>query len=218
MEQMQRQMQEMSGHNQELINRLAVLEQATLQATHAAQAATASSAQSAASAQAARSPRPQAALVDTRLMRQPNSFEGERDQWADWAFTFRAYAAAVSTDIANIMRHAEGIADVCAQFPEEQQQQSNAQLYYVLVMLVKGSAMKKARTAPTGHGAEVWRLLCLEYEPKQRRRFQAMLANLLRSKLAEPLGESLDNFERQVKAYQDQTGQVIGDGVLAATV
>ena len=199
MEQIQRQLLEVSGQNAELVNRLAAMEQAVAHANAAAQSAQAATQQQSA-------PRVSAGLVDTRLMKQPNTFEGEREAWGDWAFTFRAYAAAVSTDIVDLMVYAEGQTEVIPPFQAEAQRQADAQLYYVLVMLVKGSAMKKARTAQSGRGAEVWRLLCLDYEPKQRRRFQAMLANLLRSKLTEPLGESLDNFERQVKAYQDQTG------------
>ena len=71
----------------------------------------------------------------------------------------------------------------------------------------KGSALKKAKSAPQGHGAEVWRLLVSEYEPKARRRYQAMLSNLLRVELHDPLGESLDNFERMVKQYTDASGK-----------
>ena len=112
MEQLQRQLQEITGHNNELVNRVHLLEQATAQA---AQAAT----QAAAAARTAQPQRQQAALVDTRLMKQPNTFEGDREQWSDWAFTFRAYAASVSSDIAAIMRHAEALANPCGQFEQE---------------------------------------------------------------------------------------------------
>ena len=200
MEGISRQLQEVSGQNEQLVTRLAMLERA---------------------AAAAPLPTPQArqaALVDTRLVKQPNTFEGDKENWADWAFTFRAYAAAVSTDIAKVLAHAEIQDKPCGQFGEEAGVQATAQLYYILVMLMKGAAMKKARTAIAGHGAEVWRLLCLEYEPKQRRRFQAMLANVLRARLPEPLGESLDAFERQVKQYEDQSTTKIADSVLAASL
>ena len=42
--------------------------------------------------------------------------------------------------------------------------QVNAQLYFVLVMLVKDGAMKKARNAPVSHRSEMWRLLCEEFD------------------------------------------------------
>ena len=40
----------------------------------------------------------------------------------------------------------------------------NAQLYSVLVMLVKDEAMQKGRTCVVGHGSEIWRLPCKEHE------------------------------------------------------
>ena len=96
--------------------------------------------------------------------------------------------------------------------------QVNAQLYHVLAVLVKDGAMKKARNAPVGDGSESWRLLCEDYEPRQKQRCQAMLSAILRVQLREPLGESLDNFEKQVHAYEDQSGKPIPDELLAATV
>ena len=71
---------------------------------------------------------------------------------------------------------------------------ANGQLYYILAMLTKGAALKNAKSAPAGHGAEVWRLLAYEYEPKPRQRFQAMLSGILRAKLPDPLNERLDGF------------------------
>ena len=94
----------------------------------------------------------------------------------------------------------------------------HAQLCYVLAVLMKDGAMKKARNAPVRHGSEIWRWLCEEYDTRQRRRFQTMLSAILRVQLKEPLGESLDGFERQVHAYEDQNGKPTPDEILAATV
>ncbi len=45
-----------------------------------------------------------------------------------------------------------------------------------------------------------------------------MLSAILRSSLKDPLGASLDDFERQVKLYEDQSGRKIPEEVLAATL
>ena len=45
-----------------------------------------------------------------------------------------------------------------------------------------------------------------------------MLSAILRVQLKEPLRESLDGIERQVHAYEDQSGKPIRDEILAATV
>ena len=114
-----RQLQEVSGQNEQLVARLAMLERAA-----------------AATPLPAPQPR-QAALVDTRLVKQPNTFEGDEENWADWAFTFRAFAAAVSTDIARVLAHAEVQDKPCGQFGEEVGVQATPQLYYILVMFLK---------------------------------------------------------------------------------
>ena len=45
-----------------------------------------------------------------------------------------------------------------------------------------------------------------------------MLIAILRVQLREPLGESLDSFERRVHAHEDHSEKPIPDAVLAATV
>ena len=55
-------------------------------------------------------------------------------------------------------------------------------------------------------------------EPRRRRRSQAMLSAILRVQLKEPLRESLDSFERQVHAYEDQRGKPTPEEILGATV
>ena len=74
MEQMQRLLLEVTSQNAELVNRLATMEQAVAHASAAAQHAQAATQQQ--QQQQQRPGRPSAALVDTRLMKQPNTFEG----------------------------------------------------------------------------------------------------------------------------------------------
>eukprot|EP00959_Pyramimonas_sp_CCMP1952_P414917 8693563-Pyramimonas_sp.AAC.1 len=116
--------------------------------------------------------------VDTRLVQQPGVFDGARAEWSDWSFTFGAHAAAVSLAITRLMTAAEAKGPEPMEIPDEdldaEQAQANGQLYYVLVMLVKGAALKKANSTPVGHGSEVWRLL------------QAMVSSVLRAKLPDP--------------------------------
>ena len=175
----------------------------------AAEGATQQAAQQAAAAQrqaqAAQPARVQGlAGMYTRLIKQPGVFDGARAERADWPFTFRAYASAVSPLMTELLTQAEDKGPDPVDLPQAAElARANGQLYYVLVLLVKGAAMKKAKSAPVGHGAEVWRLLACEYELKQRRRFQAKLSGGLRTKLPDPLSESIDGFERQIKQCTD---------------
>ena len=145
-------------------------------------------------------------------------FHGDRTKWADWAFTFRAYASAVSTRMVVVMEHAQSATEPWDLPAAASDNQANAQLRHVLGMLVKDGAMEKAGNASVGHGNEIWRLKCEEYEPRQRRRFRAMMSAILKVQLREPLGESLDSFESQVHAFEDHCGKLILDEILAATV
>ena len=54
--------------------------------------------------------------------------------------------------------------------------------------------------------------------PRQRRIFQAILSVILGAQFREPLGESLGSFERQVHAYEDQSGKPILVEIFAITV
>jgi len=148
-------------------------------------------------------------LIDTRLMQKPSTFAGDRASWSDWSFTVKAYVGAVSSRMRFLMQAAQGEENTVGLPEDPEDQRANNQLYFVLAMLVKDMAMKRVRSAPEGHGAEAWRLLCEEYEPRRPKRFQVMLSSILRPVLKDPLGSSLDDFERQVKQYQDQSGKEV---------
>ncbi len=42
-------------------------------------------------------------VLDTRMLAKPGIFPGTQEAWADWVFTFRAYAAAVSPRIRELL-------------------------------------------------------------------------------------------------------------------
>ena len=157
-------------------------------------------------------------VIDTRLLKQPAAMDGDRAKWADWAFTFRAYASAVRTRMVVLMEHAQSAADWLELPTSPSDNQVNAQLHSVLAMIVIDGAMKKARNALVCKNREIWSLLCEEYQPRQRRRLQAMLSTTLNVQLRESLGESLDSFLKQVHAYEDQSGKTSLDEILGATV
>ena len=171
MESLQEQLMDLAAKNIELTQRLATVEAAS-----------------------SAIPTPQQVLlpsvIDTSLIKHPVVFDGDKTKWADWVFTFRAYASAVSTRMVVVMEHAQSATEPWDLPAAASVNQANAQLRYVLVVLVKDGAMKQAGNAPVGHGREIWRLKCEEYDTHQRRRFQAMLSAILKVQLREPLGES----------------------------
>ena len=146
----------------------------------------------------AAAPTPQQVLmpsvIDRRLLKQLTAFDGDRTKWANWAFTFRENASAVSTRTVVFMEHAQGEIEPLDLPTAPSDRQVNVQVFCVLAMLVKDGATKNSRNGPLGHGSEIWSLLFGEYEPRQRRRFQAMRGANLKVQLREPLGEALDSF------------------------
>eukprot|EP00972_Heterocapsa_arctica_P042815 6313432-Heterocapsa_arctica.AAC.1 len=76
-------------------------------------------------------------------------------------------------------------------------QQKSALLYNLLVQLVHGRALAIVRSVEDANGLEVWRLLQLEYEPRQAARYAQMLQGILT-----PTWTSSANFEVDLRAWE----------------
>ena len=133
----------------------------------------------------------QSSLIDTRLIGKPGIFSGTQESWADWAFVFKAYCAALNPRLITLLNAAQS--EQTQVFPKDDTDISlSAQLYYVLCLSVKDRALEKLRAAPVANGLEVWRLFCEEWEPRQRMRFTAMLTSILRVELKDPVVPALE--------------------------
>ena len=79
-------------------------------------------------------------LVDTRLLGKPRSFDGSEESWAGFAVIMKAYIGAISPDLLTSMVAAEAEANPIAQsLLDAASQQRSTQLYFILVLLLKGS-------------------------------------------------------------------------------
>ena len=116
MEESQDQLMELAAKNLELTQGLATVETST--ATLTPQQVVMSS------------------VIDTRLLKQSAAFDGDRTKWIDSAFTFRAYASAVSTRMVVLMKHAQGAIESMDLPTAPSDRQANAQLCSVLAMVV----------------------------------------------------------------------------------
>ena len=147
-------------------------------------------------------------VIDTKLLKQRVAFEGDRPERASWAFT--------GTRMDVLMEHAQSATDPL-DLPTAP---SDKQAKYAAISRFDNAFDGRVHEdgSKRSFGSRQWRLLREEYEPRQRRRYQAMLSATLRVQLTEPVGESLDGFERQVPACEDQSGKPTPDERLAATV
>ena len=130
-------------------------------------------------------------LVDTRTLGKPSSFSGELEAngkpsegapWTQWSFTFRAFAAAVSPRMKELMVDAGSRSDQPQALDNSVLNAEDAalsnQLYYALTLLCKGRALSIVQRVPEGGGCEAWRQMHHEFEPKLPTRFQGMLQTI----------------------------------------
>lgn len=126
-----------------------------------------------------------APLVDTRTIGCPRHLGVAPTGWAEWRFAVEAYVMAVHPDRAMLFKAAEaqGSNPIDPTSLGPRQRALSTPLYYMLVRLTTDDALWIVKTVTPGHGAEVWRRICWEYEPTIGNRTGAVLKNLRRREI-----------------------------------
>ena len=94
-------------------------------------------------------------------------------------------------------------------------------LYHLLVRAMRGKAASIARSAERQNGAEVWKLLKEEYEPRAGGCRSALIAGLLDPRWSDDaatLAVDLWEWETAVRAYEDQASATLDPVVKCATL
>lgn len=127
--------------------------QATQRATAAEVAASAAASASAAPHRATL-PNP-GRLVDARILGEPDAFPGDQAKWRDWSAVMRSYTAVIDPQLGAHMLEAEANdKPVLNSTLKEDDAMSSATLYFVLLMLCRGSALGMAVSSGDGQGLE----------------------------------------------------------------
>ena len=162
-----------------------------------------------ASAQAPASTRPND-TVDTRLIGRPETFDGKDENWSSFALVLKAYVAAISPRMLELIKKSEDPAfDVDNALLSNEDERWSCQLYYVLAMLCKGRSQDKVELAGEGEGAALWRSLLEEYEPRYRSRTTCLMQKLLTFRFDGDVLASLERFDRAVKVYEKSSGRAL---------
>ena len=66
------------------------------------------------------------------------------------------------------------------------------------------------------NGFEIWRRFLEEWEPAHRRRYRAMLMQLLQFPFTGDRGQALEEWERLVRQYEAQSSDTLQDTIKAA--
>ena len=132
----------------------------------------------------------------------------------------RAYAGALSPELLNEMVRSEGVEVIIDNSTLSALERSRStQLFYILAMLCRGRSQDKLANVGTGLGYELWRQLCLEYEPKVRVRQAGLLVQTFTYNFGQDdIISSLELWERLVKSYETALGQPFGSNVKARIV
>ena len=141
--------------------------------------------------------------------------------WLSWSFTFRAYIGAVDPlgrrmlDEASKRSERDDIID--HETLPDLEIKVSTQIFYILAMTCKGRALSIVQRVREGYGAEAWRMMCREFEPRLPSRFQGMLQSILMPARSQSV-ESIYNWEQKVRQYEEQSGDTISSTIKTAVL
>jgi len=233
MAQLLQEVQNVRTENQNLqaaqVNSAVQLQQAQAQAAAATQAA--ANAAASAAAAASQPPRQQTAVVDTRGIGKPMTFDPKHNtvdeaKFNSWAFKLTNYVNASvpnarplmkwalerSMDIDGTQLHAElqasGISD-------EDGNQVQRQLYALLVSITEGEAATIVENSGEDNGLEAWRRLTKRFDPNNAGRKRAILDTILalpRVKMND-LQNALENMKKLITQYETKHKKKLDDDI-----
>ena len=148
--------------------------------------------------------RPTGVGTDKRLLGKPHDFSGKLDDWRGWSVVLEGYAAAAVPGVeAGMTRAAEANSLVINATSGAPVVRVSQQLYWMLLMLCKNTALQIVVRAGGGEGLEAWRLLVERYEPRLRMRYAAQLLKIMSVSLQGDLLERLGLWEREIQLYEN---------------
>ena len=158
--------------------------------------------------------RVQAGVVDTRVIGNPDQFDGDPMKYADWSFKLRSYLRAVDqryqeeltkTEASSTPRLNANLGSV--------ESALSTQMYYILVMTTAGAALDKCHNASVNEGFEAWRQFVMEWEPKLRTRYVGLLMNVLGYRFRDDIPTKPAAFERTVHDCENQSTKTADDDI-----
>ena len=144
----------------------------------------------------------------------------DESTWGDWSFKLRSYVSVVDLQLGHMMEAAELAAHANTWTPSEPlNQDMDAQLRYLLVMLTSGPALQIIRQQPSG--VQAFRDLARRYNPRSQARSLAQLQEIMHFDFGqEPVGvtDRMIVFERLVGEYETSSGEALGVQVKCAVL
>ena len=146
-------------------------------------------------------------IIDARIGK-PLVFSGDESTWRDWSFKLHSHVSVVDLQLGRMMEAAELAAHANTWIPSEPlNEDMDAQLRYLLVMLTSGPALQIIRQEPSG--VQAFRDLARRYNPRSQARSLAQLQEIMHFDFGqEPAGvtDRMIVFERLVGQYETSSG------------
>ena len=152
-------------------------------------------------------------IVDTRTLGKPDTFKGDASQYSDWSFILKAYLSCLDARFLEFIQKIEtSTVNLPNRSLSETEKALSCQLYFVLVMLLRGRPLDVVQNVGPGEGAESLRRLEELYHPRIASRFVGSLSLILNTRFSgNDLESELEQFEKNVRRYEQESGKSIDD-------
>ena len=143
-------------------------------------------------------------VLDTKLVKGPTSWDGDKKRWKRWSAKLRGYLSGVSLEMVTMMDIAAAYqGDIALRtITDEKHREMCGALYAILNGLLEGEAYDVLMNTESGNGAEVWRKLVKEHEPKTVGHARSRLIAILEPKdLQGSFASKVDKWERRLNEY-----------------
>ena len=150
--------------------------------------------------------------IDTRGLGKPEAFHGENKKWPEWKLVASAFLRCLHKRLGPLMKQAENLEEVvdnAALAPSDRI--ASEQLYFALLMLMKGTPLTTLSNAGEGEGLSAWRAFCKKYDESSKDHWVARLRNILNFDMHGDIDERLDEFDKQVSKYKKTSGDDLKD-------
>eukprot|EP00971_Amphidinium_carterae_P087465 1730551-Amphidinium_carterae.1 len=200
-------MEQMQRTLQALMERQGALEQKFLTARSQQQQAQQQQQQQAQAAQQHVRP----GIIDTRTLSRPETFTGDHTKWRDWRAVMKAYTGAISPRMGELMTQVE-TTNVLNEAMDPSDRGLSTQLYYMLVMSTKNTALDLTLNAGELQGFSAWHALVQRFEPEVTTRYAGALMTLLGFQFnGTDFVSQLETFERDMRQWERESGESVSD-------
>ena len=163
-----------------------------------------------------------AGTVGSGTDKPPEPFSGDREQWTEWALVTRAYFISQGLVTPKELQIIENCTYAIQYAHMSQEQLARSQtMFYKLVQMVRGHALRVVHTAAVGNGFEAWRLLVHDMQDLDTNQSVGLMNEIMSFELPKytNVEQGLSHLDRLVESYRRQHGEAsIPDDLLCAVV